>query len=148
MTATSVNASYNNFFAQYLDAYNKALSGHVHIPRLRSFFTDQFLAAGPDSVNTGKNDFFFSMGLRKTYAFYRKIGTQRLSIRNLEITEIDDFHDMVKVFYQADYLKDNGSPVAIDFNVTYFLQRHGHEIKIFSFVAGDEMQAYKEAGLV
>lgn len=148
MTATTVKASYQNFFAQYTDAYNKALSGHLHIPRLRSFFTDQFLAAGPDSVNAGKNDFFFSLGLRKAYAFYRKIGTQRLGIRHLEITEIDDFHDMVKVFYQADYLKDDGTPVALDFAVTYFLQRHGDDIKIFSFVAGDEMQAYKEAGLV
>lgn len=90
---------------------------------------------------------FFGLVLKRNFAFYRKIGTRRMSVRNLEVSPIDEKHDMVKVHYRADYLKD-GREIRIDFDVTYLLEKRGAQPQIFAFVSGDEMQAYKDAGLV
>ncbi|WP_413558959.1 nuclear transport factor 2 family protein [Bdellovibrio sp. HCB209] len=115
---------------------------------MRSFFTDQFLSAGPDSIETGTNDSEFAQTLNDAYSFYRKIGTREMHIRNLMVTPIDRFHDMVKVYYRADYSPEGKPLKSIDFDVTYFMQITDAGPKVFGFVSGDEMQAYRDAGLV
>lgn len=141
--------NYDLFFEGYVDAYNRALEGHLDTALIRGFFTDRFLAAGPDEVNTGKNNFLFSLALRKAYAFYRKIGTRRMKVLHTVDTPIDEKHDMVKVFYRADYVRPrNNQPLSIDFCIVYFLVKTSLQPKIFAFVSDDEMQAYRDAGLV
>lgn len=142
-----MNTRIDNFFSRYVEAYNRALVGDLDTALIRSFFSKTFLAAGPTSVNTGKNGFLFSLVLKRAYAFYRKIGTKHLAVLRTDTTAIDPNHSMTKVFYRADYEK-NGKKTAIDFDVTYLLEHHGEDLKIFAFVAGDEMKAYKDAGLV
>lgn len=131
-----------------MDSYNQALTGKIDTELIRSFFADKFLSAGPESVSTGKNSIFFSIILKKGYAFYKKNGARHLRIKKLAVTAIDYVHDMVKVQYSADYVKKTGEPISMDFEVTYFVQHPDELPKIFGFVAGDEMQMYKEAGLV
>jgi len=139
---------YHTFFDAYVDSYNQALTGKLDIDLIRSFFADTFLAAGPLTVSTKKNGFFFSILLKKGYTFYRKIGTKQLRVKKLAVTAIDYFHDMVKVQYNADYIKKTGETVSMDFEITYFV-RHPEDVpKIFGFVAGDEMEMYKEDGLI
>lgn len=99
-------------------------------------------------MSMGRNSFLFSLVLKRAYSFYRKIGTKNLCILNIESTEIDANHGLAKIFYRADYEKKNGEKISIDFNVSYLLEFHGDDIKIFGFVAGDEMKAYKDAGIV
>ncbi len=139
---------YKKFFQNYVEAYNRGLKGDLDTETIQSFFTERFLAAGPDSVETGTNNTTFSATLQKAYSFYQKIGTREMHLRNLVVTPIDRFHDMVKVYYRADYSPE-GKPIkSIDFDVTYFIQITDEGPKIFGFVVGDEMQAYRDAGLV
>ncbi len=139
---------FDRFFQNYVDAYNRSLTGPVDADGIRAHFTDCFIAAGPEGITCGKNDESFTQTLQKGYEFYRSIGTKQMVVRNLAVTLIDDLHHMVKVFYRADYEKKNGEPVRIDFDVTYFLETLNGKTKVFGFVAGDEMALYKQHGLV
>ncbi|UYL08560.1 hypothetical protein B9G69_016065 [Bdellovibrio sp. SKB1291214] len=139
---------YKEFFHRYTEAYNQGLRGELDTQMIRDFFTDQFFAASPDRVQAGSNGHFFSDTLKKAYSFYQKIGTREMHVRNLMVTPIDRFHDMVKVYYRADYAPEGKPQKSIDFDVTYFIQNGENGPKIFGFVAGDEKQAYRDAGLV
>jgi hypothetical protein len=66
-------------------------------------------------------------------------------VRRFEVTAIDQTHDLVRVFYHAEYEK-NGKPIGIDFDLVYFMQIVDGDTTIFGFVAGDEMARYRERG--
>jgi hypothetical protein len=110
-------------------------------------FSDCFIGAGPQGVNCAENDEAFRKTLERGYAFYRQIGTKRMSVVRFDVTGIDATHHMVKVFYHADYEK-SGRPIGVDFDVTYLLDTGKGEPKIFAFISGDEMEAYKKSGLI
>jgi hypothetical protein len=83
------------------------------------------------------------------HAFYRKIGTKSMKILSKELTPIDTFHTMVKVRWSSKYIRQSdGSPITIDFDVTYFLQHVKEDIKIFAYVTGDEQKALREMELI
>jgi len=136
------------FFDSYANLYNRALAGEDVFEEIMSRFTDKFLAAGPDGVSTAKQGGAFRRMLEKGYRFYRQIGTQKMTAKRVEVTPIDAGHSMAKVFYRADYKKPDGSPLAIDFDITYLLDTSAAKPKIFAFIAGDEMEAYREHGLL
>jgi hypothetical protein len=71
-----------------------------------------------------------------------------MTAKRVEVTPIDATHSMAKVFYCADYVRRDGSPLRLDFDVTYFLDTSTLKPKIFGFVAGDEMGLYKQHGLL
>jgi hypothetical protein len=139
---------FDRFFRDYTDAYNRSLGERVDYAAIMSSFSDCFVAAGPNGVTCGKNDDSLRDVLDKGYAFYKSIGTQRMSVRRVDVTPIDDRHHMAKVHYSADYKKTGGGTVSIDFDVTYLLQTRDARTQIFGFVAGDEMDAYRKHGLV
>ncbi len=138
---------FDSFFTAYAEAYNRSLDGEVQHAAIRACFTDCFVAAGPQGSSCGHNDDSFSKTLDEAYAFYRKIGTKRMNVRRVHPTRIDAAHYLVRVFYSADYVKKDGSPLNIDFDVAYLIEDHGG-LRIFAFVAGDEMALYKQHGLV
>lgn len=135
------------FFRTYSDLYNRALGDDPDYDAIAARFSSCFVAAGAEGVRCGENDGEFRAALERSYAFYRKIGTKRMSALRCETVEIDAAHFMVKVFYRAGYAKP-GAPVTIDFDVTYLLETTQGEPKIFAFIAGDEMDAYRRAGLI
>ena len=90
----------------------------------------------------------FRRMLSKGYAFYRSIGTKRMTAKRVETTKIDATHCMAKVFYCAEYRKPDGSEVRLEFDVTYFLDVTTTRPKIFGFVSGDEMGLYRQHGLL
>lgn len=140
---------YNHFFSDYLAAFNQALDGHLDTDLIRGFFTDTFLACGADQVKASKNNMWFAFLLRRSYSFYRKIGTRRLQLLSTESTAIDSRHDMVRVTYRADYVHPfSRQPISLEFTVIYMVQKSMLYPKIFAFVASDEMQAYRDAGLI
>jgi hypothetical protein len=139
--------NYDAFFAGYIDAFNRSLGDSVDADGIRSHFADCFVGAGPTGSSCGANDDSFVETLHQGYAFYRSIGTRRMSVRRVEVTEIDANHDMVRVFYGADYEKD-GRSFTIDFDVVYLLETVDGATKIFAFIAGDEMALYRQHGLV
>lgn len=99
-------------------------------------------------VRAGVNDESFIRTLEKGYAFYRVIGTHRVHSRRVETQEICEGHDRVRVFYEADYKRRDGSSLSITFDVVYLLQRRPEGPKIFAYIAGDEMGLYRQHGLV
>ena len=135
------------FFESYANLYNRALAGENVFADLAGRFSPQFIAAGPDSVQTGKQGAAFRRQLDKAYRFYRQIGTKKMTAKRVETTKIDERHSMAKVHYCADYEKPDGSPLRLEFEVTYFLDMSTVKPKIFGFVAGDEMGLYRQHGL-
>lgn len=136
------------FFESYANLYNRALSGENVFGEIMGRFSPRFIAAGPDGVSTGKQDAAFRRALTKGYAFYRSIGTRKMTAKRVEATRIDANHCMAKVFYCADYRKADGSDLKLEFDVTYFLDVTTTRPKIFGFVSGDEMALYRQHGLL
>lgn len=138
---------YEAFFASYVDAYNRSLGDTVDTDGIRAHFADCFVGSGPAGANCGQNDDSFADALRQGYAFYKSIGTKRMSVRGLTVTEIEPSHALVRVDYHAEYEK-NGQPLGIDLDVSYLLQTVEGKTTIFAFIAGDEMGLYRDLGLV
>jgi hypothetical protein len=139
---------FERFFRDYAELYNQALGDTPNYQAIMDCFADWFLAASPEGVKCGQNGAEFRAQLEQGYAFYKKIGTKRMTTRRVEPTEIDATHHLVKVFYRAEYQKKPGEPVTIDFDVSYLLESRNGHLRIFAFVAGDEMGAYRRAGLI
>ncbi|NEX94288.1 nuclear transport factor 2 family protein [Caulobacter sp. 17J65-9] len=138
----------DSFFRAYAEAFNRALTDTPDLDSIRSVYTDCFLAAGPAGVSCGHNDDGFAATLDKGYAFYRSIGTRRMSVRGVAVTPIDERHHLAKVFFTADYEKKDGEALSIDFDVAYLTQTRDGVTKICAFVAGDETALYREKGLI
>lgn len=138
---------FDTFFHGYVAAYNRSLGERVDAKAIRSHFSESFIAAGPGSVMTGDNDETFSETLEKGYAFYKSIGTRKMDVTGVEVTDIDEGHYLAKVSYRAEYEKD-GETIAIPFSVSYLLETREGRLKIFGFVAGDEMALYRQYGLL
>lgn len=143
-----MQAEFERFFDRYVEAYNRSLAGEVQHAAIRQCFADCFVGAGPGGSSCGRNDESFTKALDEAYAFYRTIGTKRMSVRRVQPTPIDASHFLVRVFYSADYEKPDGSGVTLEFDVAYLIEVHGEGPRIFAFVTGDEMAAYREHGLV
>lgn len=136
------------FFESYANLYNRALAGENVFGEIMDRFSPRFIAAGTEGVSTGKQGAAFRRMLSKGYAFYRSIGTKRMTAKRVETTKIDATHCMAKVFYCAEYRKPDGSEVRLEFDVTYFLDVTTTRPKIFGFVSGDEMGLYRQHGLL
>lgn len=135
------------FFDSYVNAYNRSLSDHVDVEAIRSHFSESFIAVGPGAVMTGDNDETFAETLEKGHAFYKSIGTKKMEVTGVEVIDIDEGHYLAKVGYRAQYEKD-GEMIAIPFSVSYMLERREDRLKVFGFVAGDEMELYRRHGLM
>ena len=141
---------YEAWFRSYTDAYTRSLDGDVEVDTIRGFFAETVLALGVDgSLNPANTtDTAFADMLLQRYAFYRAIGTRRMSVDRVEVSPLYDNHDRVRVFYRADYQKPDGGAVTIPFDLVYLVQRRRTGPAIFAFIAGDEMAEYRRHGLV
>ena len=71
-----------------------------------------------------------------------------MAVERVEPEPIHPDHDRVRVFYRASYRKKDGTELSIPFDVLYLLQRRPGGPRIFGFISGDEMGAYRQHGLV
>ena len=138
---------YEAFLASYVDAYNRSLGDTVDTDGIRAHFADCFVGSGPAGANCGQDGDTFADALRQGYAFSKAIGTKRMSVRGLTVTEIEPGHALVRVDYHAEYEKD-GQSLGIDFDVSYLMQTVEGKTAIFAFIAGDEIGLYRDLGLV
>ena len=138
----------DRFFQGYAEAFNRSLRDREAVEAIQGHYTDCFVGASPYGVRCGQNDEAFADALRQAYDFYTSIGTRSMAVRGVTLTPIDDLHQMAAVAFRATYEKPSGETVAIDFTVTYFLATQEGTFKIFGFVSGDEMAAYRQHGLV
>lgn len=141
---------YAAFFRRYAQAYEQSLAGPVQVELIRSFFAPTFMSlATGGGLACGNNDDSFVATLEQGYAYYRAIGTTGLDVAAVDTQEIAENHDRVAVSYVARYRRpSDGQDVAIPFSLVYLLQRQQAGPVIFAFIAGDEMDLYRQHGLV
>jgi len=140
---------FKQFFEDYAAAFNRSLGERVDADAIMRAFADCFVGAGPSGVVCGENGEKFRKVLEDGYAFYKEVGTERMSTRGVRVTPIDALHHMVKVNWRAEYMRKDGERIAIDFEVTYLLQTlKGGRPEIFAYVTGDEIAALKQHGVL
>src|SRR5690606_11802627 len=137
------------FFEAYARRFEASLApgGEVDIDGVTESFAPYFVESSPVGVHGGRNGLLFRWMVPRGFAHYRKLGTRRMRIESLDITELDAMHAMAKVCWHSEYVKKNGDAVAIDFVVIYLLRVAGDGPKIFAYVSGDEQKALREHGL-
>ncbi|WDO12814.1 hypothetical protein MH928_16005 [Flavobacterium sp. WW92] len=141
------NKDIETFFNHYEKRVNDALIGKkIYADEAADSFADCFIESSPLGVICGKNDAEFKKQMLKGYEFYKKIGITSMDILSKEITVLDEYHAMAKIYWRSNYQKDKAAG-KIDFEVTYFLNFKDGKHKIFAFITGDEEKALKEHGL-
>jgi hypothetical protein len=138
-----------DFFHRYEKLFNQGLTSKPDVKGIRDSFAKTFMEAGPKSVYAAKNGWKFRFFIPRAYAFYRKIGTQSIEIRAVEVTPLDGMHTLARVSWRSTYKRrSDGEIVVIDFDVFYLLRIEDGKPKIFAFIAGDEQGELKRRGLV
>ncbi len=138
----------DSFFDAYAARVNSFLQGaEADTDGAVKAFADCFVEASPVGIICGRNDEEFKKAIPKGYAFYKSIGTKSMAIVSKNITELDEYHVMVKVNWSSVYLPENKKEIVIDFDVIYFLQCKDQSLKIFAYITGDEQKVLKEKGL-
>jgi hypothetical protein len=137
------------FFNAYEKRFNDSLAGlEPDVDGTVNSFAECFVEASPAGIICGKNDRKFRKAVPKGNEFYKSIGTQSMTIKDREITVIDDLHAMVKIHWHSVYKKNDNAEVIIEFDVHYLIQQKENGIKIFAYITGDEQKALKENGLI
>jgi hypothetical protein len=135
------------FFANYESLFNNSLSNSDFKGEgIAQSFEDFFIESSPQGVTCLKNDSRFLDNIRSAFDFYRNIGSKGMSIVSKEITVLDDLHAMAKIYWRYSYTKGDKEGT-IDFTNFYFVTMRD-QVKIFSFIAGDEQKALAEKGLM
>ncbi len=141
------------FFAEY----EKHTNGAIHNPgatdpeAIALMYAECFVGASPGHVTCARNDNEFRAALRQGMEFYRSIGTRSMKIKGLDETAIDELHSLATAHWVAEHQLKLGKGTKkkrMDFDVTYLVQMRDGEPRIFAYVSGDEMAAYREAGLI
>lgn len=137
------------FFSTYEKHFNETLAGkETQINQVMTeAFTECFVESNPGGVICNKNDQTFSEKTKQGFAFYRSIGTTGMNIISKEITLLDDGHALVNVYWRYHYEKDDQTG-SIDFHVVYLVRTNQNEVRIFTYIKGDEMKVLKENGLI
>lgn len=136
------------FFNAYESHFNEGLRNDTEISKkIAESFATCFVESSPAGVICGKNDSGFPEKIRQGFSFYKNIGSTGMNIISKDITLLDDFHALAKIYWQYTYQKDN-TPGTIDFNTFYLLNIFDGEVKIFAYMTGDELKALKEKGLI
>jgi hypothetical protein len=139
------------FFEAYQARMNDALKDPPKIDSAKTVaaFAKYFVGTNPSSVSGGRNGWLFRFMIPRGYAFYRKIGTERMEVRGLRVAPIDDYHAMAHTHWWSSYRRKSGEMVEIEFDNIYMLHiPQGGEPKIFAYVTGDEQQVLKDHGLI
>lgn len=137
-----------NFFIRYEQFFMQSLNGEIDTDELSSLYAQEFIAASPLGVMAGKNDIIFQKTLAHGYEQYRKMGTQRMRVRDVSVSPIDDIHCVAHVAWTATYSVAENPDIEIDFEVHYLMQELDNELHIFGWISGNEQALLKEYGVI
>lgn len=84
-------------FRRYEDTMAQALAGKADMEEVASLYAAEFIGAAPAGVRSGRNDDRFRQTLEEGYAYYRRIGTKGMRIRQVRLSPIDAHHCMAHV---------------------------------------------------
>lgn len=135
------------FFDSYAAAFMRGLQDAPDVAAVRSLFSTQYIAAGPDGVMTGENDAAFGEWLTDAYAHYRRIGTTAMIVTAVEVHSIDETHCLARVAWNSVFDR-SGDRIEIPFTNSYLLERRDGTLKTFGWITGDEAQLLKDASLM
>lgn len=138
----------NSFFSDYESLFNSALNGEANVAGIQSAFASHYIEASPSGINPGANDFLFRLSIPKGYRYYRKLGMRSIKANSRDILSLDSYHYLVKVSWSAWYVMKDESSQTVDFTVVYILQHLNNELKIFSYITGDEQRLLREKGII
>lgn len=139
------------FFEAYQGRMNAALQKPpvIDVAAVAAAFARYFVGSNPNQVFGGRNGWLFRLMIPRGYRHYRRLGTQRMEIRSLSITPLDDFHVLARTHWWSSYRRKSGDAVEIEFDNIYLLHiAAGKEPKIFAYVTGDEQQVLEDHGLL
>jgi len=141
------NKNAETFFSNYEKRLNAALKGEkINLDTTIASFANCFIESSPLGVICGKNDSKFKARMLKGYEFYKKTGITSMNILSKEITTLDGYHTMAKIYWRTNYEKE-GKIGKIEFEVIYFLHYKDKKHAIFAYITGDEEKALKNHGL-
>lgn len=127
---------------------NNALFGEsCDVKVILDSFADYVVGANPLGITGVKNDEQLDKAIRQGIAFYKKIGITSMNITAQDVTILDEFHALVKIYWKSLYANDNVSG-EIPFEVIYIVQSNDPVTRIFAYITGDEMSALKQHGLI
>jgi hypothetical protein len=115
---------------------------------LAALYASEFIAASPAGIMAGKNDDRLKQVMAQGYERYRAIGTKEMRLRDVRLSPIDGHHWLAHVAWTAVYARKGQPDVAIDFDVHYFLQELGGELKVFGWVSGDEQALLRQHAVI
>jgi hypothetical protein len=136
------------FFERYESFFNRSLGGEMDTDELAALYASEFIAASPAGVMAGRNDDRLKQVMAQGYERYRAIGTKEMRLRDVRLSPIDGHHCLAHVAWTAVYARKGQPDAAIDFDVHYFLQELGGELKVFGWVSGDEQALLTQHGVI
>jgi len=128
-------------FVEYEKVFNA-----LDVEKQVQFFAEHFISAGPKgSIAQGRDE--FAKMATKAAEFYRRVGQTSAKILSIDEIPISNEYSMVRVHWGVTFKKSGNR--LIEFDVTYFIQKTGPELKIIMFISHqDEEKAMKELGLL
>ena len=121
----------------------------IDVSAATAAFARYFVGSNPTQVSGARNGWLFRLMIPRGYAHYRRLCTQRMEVRGLSITPLDDFHVLAHTHWWSSYRRKSGEPVEIEFDNIYLLHiAAGKAPKIFAYITGDEQQVLKDHGLL
>lgn len=140
--------SIDEFFSNYEAALNRGITaGSDKSGEIRGAFADCFVESTSRGVNCGKNDQDWENKVQLALDLYKDIGSKGMNIVSKDISLLDDQHALVKIYWHYDYEKEVQKGT-IDFHIVYLLTSATGNLKIVTFITGDEEKALTEKGLI
>ncbi len=136
------------FFQRYESLFNRALGGDAKMEEVAALYASDFIASTPAAVMTGKNDEYFRQAMEEGYARYRAMGTKAMRIRGIRLSSVDAHHCVAHVAWTAIHARKDGTDLAIEFEVHYFVRMVEEEPKVFGWVSGDEEALLRKHGII
>lgn len=144
--AHPIQSATRALFDRYEREFNAGLTGEADLEAVAALYAACFIAASPAGVFTGKNDEELRRVSAKGFKHYRDTGVQRMNVRNLDISAIDELHGLARVAWRAIY-KVEGAQKVIDFTNVYLVRLEGGTAKVFGWITGDEAEVLRQHGI-
>ncbi len=136
------------------DAYDKHADNALRDPPIDDAeglvrnFADAFIGSSPRGVMASANDQGFRRAILDGYARYRAVGGRHMTIKGIQIIELDHCHAVADVDWDFAYTNKAGISGHVTFTNFYFVTLADGTPKIFGCITPDEEQAMRDHGLV
>lgn len=141
-------ADVRKFFKAYEKVYNDAVEGNADLDDFENMYSTGFVSVTPAGVMVGENGQPFKDIMRKGFEAYRAMGSKTMTCKDVSVTPIDQDRCVAKVQWSGEYERKDKSPVTIDFEVDYLIERRDGGLKVFGWIAGDEQAEFRKHGLL